>query len=124
MFQFGMQSMHDRVVAIAAQQWSDPARHAITTNPGGQKTLSVGSEKLYPDIIGWKRDLGREVALWIAEVETTDSIASEDAWNQWKKYSNLKIPFYLIVPKGYLRYAKTLTTMANIYVSGIYEYQL
>ena len=124
MSQFGMQSMHDRVVALAAQQWNNPLQHAITTNPGGQKNRWVGSEKIYPDIIAWKRDLNRDVAVWIAEVETQDSITSEEAYTQWKKYSNLNTPFYLIVPKGYRAYAKNLANRARITVSGIYEYEL
>jgi len=39
--------------------------------------------------------------LWVAEVETEDTITLDKARTRWRQYAALDVPLFLIVPVGY-----------------------
>lgn len=119
---FGKQSVHDLVISLVAQRWTNPLKYNITTNPGSEKNRWVGSDKNYPDVICWVKEFNRQRAQWIAEVETEESVTQAKARGQWRDYAAIGVPFYLIVPKGYRMSAQVYAVMAGVRVAGIYEF--
>lgn len=88
------QNLHDKVIS-AALNYLNKNDFDIYTNPNGNHNVGIGNN--YPDIILTKK--GTNTVSFIIEVETADSITSNEATNQWKKYaSEITSSFYLLVP--------------------------
>ena len=118
------QSAHDRIIDVVAQLWARPGVYNIATNPGSQKNRWVGSAGVYPDLIGWAPHGGEDVAVWIAEVETTDSVSAMEAREQWRRYSTAGAPLHLIVPRGYRAVAQKFAVTAGVRLAGIHEWSV
>ena len=118
----GVQSLHDHVVNLVAQRWAKSLHCRITINTGSEKNRWAGSDRSYPDIVGWKPSLGRHTLELIAEVATEESIAGAEVYRRWQDYAALGVPFYLFVPKGYRAKAQQLAAKAGVALNGIYEY--
>lgn len=82
------------------------------------------STRSAPDIVGWAQNAGRNFPLWIAEVETEDTVTEEKARSQWQDFSAMGVPLILIVPRGYKALAQFFAARVGVSVAGIYEYAL
>ena len=83
----------------------------IYTNPSQEKNAGIGDN--YPDVI--LTDKGGKTVKFIMEVETADSVTSEESVKQWKKYfSEINATFYLVVPVTLLNKAKELCQKEDI----------
>lgn len=116
------QPVHDHVVELVARQWANTLRFNIATNQGSEKNRWAGSHQNYPDLVGWVRDGAQDRLVWVAEVETEDTVSEAEARGQWREYAALPVPFYLIVPKGYAATARQLVAKVGITLDAVYEY--
>ncbi len=119
---FGKQAIHDHVVRLVAQRWAEPGRLRIDTNPGVERNVWTGPAQIYPDLVGWTQQGRLKAPMWIAEVETEETVTENEARTQWRDYASLGVPFFLIVPRGYRSRAQVLSTKVGIAPKGIYEY--
>jgi len=117
-------SLHDQVVSLIGRRWTNSVSCNLETNPGAETNGWAGSAKSAPDIVGWAPYSGRNTPLWIAEVETEDTITEEKARSRWQDFSAMGIPLILIVPRGCKALARFCATRAEVTIAGIYEYAL
>lgn len=117
-------SLHDQVVRLLGQRWTNSVRCSLETNPGSETTGWPRSTRSVPDLVGWAQNTGCDTPLWIAEVETEDTITEEKAWNQWQDFSAMRVPLILIVPRGYKALARFYATRTGVSIASIYEYAL
>ncbi len=115
-------SPHDQVIHLIGQRWTNSVSCSLETNPGSETNDWPRSTKSAPDIVGWAPYSGRNTPLWIAEVETEDTITEEKARNRWQDFSAMGIPLILIVPRGYKALARFYAMRAGVSIAGIYEY--
>lgn len=118
-------SYHDKVLRDIAKIRFDEIKYDVITNPSEEKkgwVFGPGDEKLYPDIIVLEKGYGRRNAIFIGEIETSDTINENEA-EQWEKYANTKIPFYLYVPSGYVKATTDILMEKNIIISGLRTYR-
>src|SRR5579884_2201677 len=87
MRQIGKQPIHDLVVRSVPQLWQSHVKCSIAINPGSEQNMWAGMPDLYPDVVGWVWRNGRRELLWIAAVETEDTITLAKARSQWKRYA-------------------------------------
>jgi hypothetical protein len=118
------QGVHDRVIGLLAQRWSKRGEFTIATNPGSEKNRWAGSDQNYPDLVAWVRDGSRDKVVWIAEVETEESVTEVEARAQWRDYNRIGTRFYLVVPAGYGATARQLAARVGITLDGVYEYRV
>ena len=88
------QTLHDRVIQVAATNLQRTGNYTVYTNPGTQHKTRIGN--LYPDII--LTPPNNNNVEFVIEVETSESVNAIEALNQWRAYSNLGGTFYLLVP--------------------------
>ena len=93
---YNNQNIHDRVIAVAAENCRRTGNWTVYSNPGQAHNTRIGN--LYPDII--LTPPTNNTLQFIIEVETADSINITEAINQWKPYSPLGGTFYLLVPQS------------------------
>jgi hypothetical protein len=117
-------SLHDQVVHLIGQRWTNSVRCNIDTTPGSETTGWPRSTRSAPDIVGWAQNTRRNTPLWIAEVETEDTIIEEKARDQWQDFSAMGVPLILIVPRGYKALARFYAMRTDVSIAGIYEYAL
>lgn len=111
--------LHDRVVHLIGQRWTNSVRcNGSETNGWSRSTRNT------PDIVGWAKNAGRNTPLWIAEVETEDTITEEKARDRWQDFSARGVPLILIVPKGYKALARFYAMRTGVNIASIYEYAL
>jgi hypothetical protein len=115
------QSDHDKAVRLLAVRWADPSRYNISVNPNGQKNFFVGPTN-YP-VVAWTVQGGRNVAVWIVEVETSDSVDEAEA-RQWLRYSATGVPLSLAVPVGSGSTALEISRRVGVSVAKVFEYQV
>src|SRR5207249_8831454 len=96
----GIQSLHDQVVSLVAQRWVRSVQGKITINTDRERLRWAASDRVYPDIVGWSFNAGRNAIEWIAEVETEESLWEPKMHVRWHEFAMLGVPFYLFVPKG------------------------
>ncbi|MGH7164712.1 MAG: hypothetical protein ACREIS_04205 [Nitrospiraceae bacterium] len=118
----GIQTLHDQVVSQVAQRWAKSVQSQITINTDAERNRWAGSDRRYPDILGWKLLSGRNTIDWIAEVETEESVTEDLARGRWRDYAALGVPFYLFVPKGWRTTAQQLAAGSHVKLNGVYEY--
>lgn len=110
LMQMNMAVNHDRVISELIPKLNQE-KFDIYTNPNQEKNAGIGDN--YPDIIMTEKD-GRTVK-FILEVETVDSVTSEESVKQWKKYfTEISATFYLVVPVTLLNKAKELCQKEDI----------
>lgn len=119
-----LQNHHDTAVRLLAAHWRDPVRYNIATNPDGQQNRWAGRSDLFPDIIAWSRQGERDVALWIVEVETGDSVTEVEARGQWANYAATGIPLSLAVPMGSGSTAWQVAQRLGIAVQRVFEHSV
>ena len=117
-------SLHDQVVRLIGKRWSNSVSCSLETNPGSEMTGWPRSTKSAPDLVGWAPYSGRNTPLWIAEVETEDTITEEKARNRWQDISALGVPLLLIVPRGHKALAQFYASLVGVSITGIYEYAI
>jgi len=117
-------SLHDRIVRLIGQRWTNSVSCHLETNPGSETNGWPRSTRNAPDIVGWVQNTGRTALLWIAEVETEDTIIEEKARNRWQNFSVMGVPLILIVPSGYKPLAHFFATRTGVSIADIYEYAL
>jgi len=117
-------SLHDRVVRLIGQRWTNSVSCSLETTPGSVTNGWASSARSAPDIVGWAQNTGRNTPLWIAEVETEDTITEEKARNRWQDFSAMGVPLILIVPRGYKALAQFFAARVGVSIAGIYEYAL
>lgn len=117
-------SLHDQVVRLIGQRWTNSVRCSLETHSGSATTGWPRSTRSAPDLVGWAQNTGRNTPLWIAAVETEDTITEEKACNQWQNFSAMRVPFILIVPRGYKTLARFYATRTGVSIASIYEYTL
>jgi len=117
-------SLHDQVVRLIGQRWTNSVNCSLETTPGSLTNGWASSAKSAPDIVGWVPYSGRNTPLWIAEVETEDTITEEEARKRWQDFSALGAPLILFVPKGYKALARFYAMRAGASIASIFEYAL
>jgi hypothetical protein len=122
MRQVGQQPIHDFVIRSIPQLWENGGNQCVEINPGSEKNRSAESQDLYPDVIGFAGRHSNMRALWVAEVETEDTITPLKARTQWRQCAALGVPFYLIVPVGFRDLAGLIAEHEGVPVAGIYNY--
>lgn len=105
-----MDDIHDKVVRDIVSQLNTET-YAVYINPGQEKNAGIGDN--YPDVILTKKN--ESIVRFIMEVETVDSISTDEAIKQWKKYTEeISATFYLVVPLTSLKKAKELCQREGI----------
>ncbi len=105
-----MDNIHDKVVRDIVSQLNTET-YAVYINPGQEKNAGVGDN--YPDVILTKKN--ESIVRFIMEVETVDSISTDEAIRQWKKYTEeISATFYLVVPLASIKKAKELCQREGI----------
>jgi len=117
-------SLHDQIVHLIGQRWTNSVGCNLETNPGSETKGWPRSTRNGPDIVAWVPNTGRNTPLWIAKVETEDTIVEEKACSRWQDFSVMGAPFILIVPRGYKALAHFFATRIGVCVADIYEYAL
>ena len=117
-------SLHDQVVRLIGRRWTNSVSCNLETNQGFVTNGWASSARSAPDIVGWAPYSGRNTPLWIAEVETEDTITEEKARNRWQDFSAMGVPLILIVPRGYKALARFYAMRTDVSIAGIYEYAL
>lgn len=104
-----MDNLHDYIVSQIVGHLNQTT-YDVYTNPGQEKNAGIGGN--YPDVIMTLK--GNTTVRFILEIETEDSVTSNEV-NQWKKYaSEIKATFYLVVPATTLIKAKALCQQNGI----------
>jgi hypothetical protein len=119
----GIQSFHDHIVNLVAQRWAKTMQCKVRVNTAAQEDQWNGPNRRYPDLVGWQLSSARNTVEWIAEVETEESFSELDAHGRWHDYTDLGLPFYLFVPKGYGATAKSFASRAGANINRVYEYE-
>ena len=83
-----MDDIHDKVVRDIVSQLNTET-YAVYINPGQEKNSGIGDN--YPDVILTKKN--ESIVRFIMEVETVDSISTDEAIKQWKKYTIQKLQY-------------------------------
>lgn len=109
---------HDEVVRLIAKIRFGGEEWNVYTNPGTEHNFPVDSR--YPDIV--VVNINSEEVVVIGEVETSESVAYDEAEDQWKPYSKLGATFYLYVPKGYCPDARKICNELDIKIDGFRHY--
>lgn len=105
-----MDDIHDKVVRDIVSQLNTET-YAVYINPGQEKNAGIGDN--YPDVILTKKN--ESIVRFIMEVETVDSVSTDEAIRQWKKYTEeISATFYLVVPLTSLKKAKELCQQEGI----------
>ncbi|MES4785763.1 MAG: hypothetical protein C4294_08050 [Nitrospiraceae bacterium] len=120
--QTGIGSLHDYIVSLVAQRWAKSMGCRVTINTASEENRWTGGNRRYPDIVGWQFNPSRNTVEWIAEVETEESFSELDAHGRWLDYTELGLPFYLFVPKGYRETAELFARRASVKINRVYEY--
>jgi hypothetical protein len=76
----------------------------------------------FPDIVAWVQQSGSRRAIWIVEVETTDSLTEGEVASQWAKYSATGVPLSVAVPVGAGGRAWWLARSCGVKVQKVLEY--
>ena len=111
------QHIHDIIIEYIAKN-RFPG-YDIFTNPGTATEYRVGGS-YYPDVLVFKK--GTKDLVAVGEVETDDTLTSDEAISQWKAYSELGVPFYLYMPEQHYNRAKHLCEENQIEVKGFRHY--
>lgn len=86
-------------------------KYDVYTNPGQEH--NAGIDENYPDVILTVK--GGNTVKFIMEVETEDSVNTEESKSQWKKYfDEINATLYLVVPVTSLNRAKELCQRIGI----------
>ena len=117
-------SLHDQIVHLIGQRWTNSVGCNLETNPGSETMGWPRSTRNGPDIVAWVPNTGRNTPLWIAKVETEDTIVEEKALKRWQDFSVMGAPFILIVPRGYKALVHFFATRIGVCVADVYEYAL
>lgn len=105
-----MENIHDSVVQDIVS-YLNTVMYDVYINPGQEKNAGIGDN--YPDVILTKKN--ETTVRFIMEVETADSVSTDEAIGQWKKYTKeISATFYLVVPDSSLRKAKDLCQREGI----------
>lgn len=121
------QEEHDEVVKISSKTYSEMEEkgYKVSTNPNGEKNWGWPQEGLYPDVVVWEPERPRVnsgKAVVIEEIETSESVNSDEA-EQWKEYAELEIEtFRLIVPKDEVDSAKEIIKKEKIEIDELWSY--
>lgn len=101
---------HDRVITEIVPRLNRE-KYDVYTNPNQEKNAGIGEN--YPDVILTEK--GGTTVKFIMEVETVESVTSEESLKQWKKYfTEINATFYLVVPVTLLNKAKELCQKEDI----------
>jgi len=109
------QAEHDLVVAARVEQLG--LIYEVKANINGRNMTGV--DGLYPDII--VIDKNGEI-IYIEEIETESTITENQMDVKWKRYSNLKCSFNLIVPESKLVKARHLIN--GLFFNRLYYYKI
>ncbi|MCH7922730.1 MAG: hypothetical protein IH975_06845 [Nitrospinae bacterium] len=112
------QNQHDTIIEIIEKSLRED--YMVLSNPDKEKNISI--RNTYPDLLIY--DLSTLKIIGVVEVETNESVTSNEASSQWKTYSNLGYPFYLCVPKELLQDASQLINNHNVNCKGVFGYFL
>jgi hypothetical protein len=118
----GHRSLHDQIVLLVVQNWAKTLYYKVTVNIPEEQTRWEESEKQQPDIIGWRQDGAHTAMEWIAEVETEETFSEADLQERWRRYVELRLPFFVFVPRGFRPTTQAFASRFGLYLSGIYEY--
>jgi hypothetical protein len=116
------QGQHDTAIGKLAALWANPTQYNITMNPDGEKNRWVGSSDCFPDLVAWTRKGDRDQALWIVEVETTESVNDDEARAQWSAYARSGVPLSLAVPTGSGARAWAIANQLGIALNKVLEF--
>lgn len=122
MRQLGKQPVHDLVIRSIPSLWEKNGQQFVEINAGSEKNVCAALPDIYPDVIGFAHRNGPAQLLWVAEVETEDTITLNKARSQWRRYAGLHVPLFLIVPVGYRDLAALIAQHESISIAGIYTY--
>ena len=117
----GIVTVHDQVVSWVAQRWAKASHCKVTIHTSLEENPWADPQQQC-DIVGWQVSSAGSTMLWMAEVETDDSIKDVATISEWKETIVQGVPFYLLVPRGLKESAQKLAGDASVPVSGIYEY--
>lgn len=106
------QSLHDKIITEAIKHLNQ-TDFDVYTNPGNYKNAGIGDN--FPDIVMTEK--GQRTVKFIIEVETEDTVNSNEANNQWLKYSKeISATFYLMIPLNSKNNAQLLCNRYGINV--------
>jgi hypothetical protein len=117
-----IESHHDHVLSLVAQRWAKSFRCRVTIRPSVAQAGVTGEEHV-PDIIGWQYHPAGNRVLWIAEVETEESLSQTDRGERWQDRYALGVALYLFVPAGCRPNAERMANGAKVHFNGVYEYR-
>ena len=117
-------ALRNQIVRLIGQRWANSISCNLEPNPRSETNGWPRSTRSGPDIVGWAQNTGRHTPLWIAKVETEDTIIEEKALKRWQDFSVMGAPFILIVPRGYKALAHFFATRIGVCVADVYEYAL
>ena len=117
----GIVTVHDQVVSLVAQRWAKAFHCKVTIHTALEQDPWADPQQLC-DIVGWQVGSSGNTMEWMAEVETEDSIKDVATVSKWREAVVRRIPFYVLVPRGFKESVEKLARGAFIPVSGIYEY--
>lgn len=101
---------HDRVINEIVPRLNRE-KYDVYTNPNQEKNAGIGEN--YPDVILTEK--GGTTVKFIMEIETVESVNSEESIRQWKKYfTEIDATFYLVVPATTLNKARELCQKEDI----------
>ena len=116
-----IETVHDQVVSLIAQRWASAFVCKVTIRTGLDQPPWADPNQPC-DIVGWYVSSGGNTMEWMAEVETEDSLTKPHIVDKWKKTVTRGIPFYLVVPRGFMESVLKLSQDASIGLSWIYEF--
>jgi len=122
MRQLGKQPVHDLVIRSIPTLWEKNGQQFVEINAGSDRNVCAALPDVYPDVIGFAHQNGPTQLLWVAEVETEDTITLHKARTRWQQYAALDVPLFLIVPVGYRDLASLVAQHEVVPVAGIYTY--
>ncbi len=114
-------SVHDQIVSSLAQRWAKAFQGRVTINTCLEQNRWAWVDQK-ADIMGWMVSPRGNSIQWIAEVETEESLSESTATSRWKRGAELRVPFYLFVPRGQKNIAQKAASAAEVAFNGIYEY--
>jgi hypothetical protein len=117
----GTETVHDQVVSFVAQRWAKAFVCKVTIKSGLDPNPWVDPNQPC-DIVGWYVSSGGNTTVWMADVETEETLADVQISDKWNRVIRRGIPFYLLVPRGMKERALRLTQDRSISVSCIYEF--
>jgi hypothetical protein len=111
---------HDRVIRQLQAKYK--RKTDVIINPGNEQnqSVTVGELVVFPDVLVFAE--GTKRLLITVEVETGESVNTNEARAEWGVYSKLKVPLHLYLPPQCVEAARRIADEYQIVVSELWTY--